>query len=490
MVCAISLSHTGFLLVHRLDKRPAYPAGKGNTLPGESETGKHGMDTHFDIVIVGGGLSGIATLYHLSKRARTSCTNPTCLLLESNDQVGGLAYSTSSNAQFLNVPAGKMGIDEEAAGDFGSWLARHGHTYAADAFVPRHLYREYLKQVLNGVIAHGSIRVTRAKARIEEIRRDGTRALLLAQGEVVASASTVIIAVGNSLAPESVREPFSHPWLADDLERAAKKRSVAIIGSSLSAVDVILDLESRGYSGTYTVMSRRGLFPHEHLPTAPYPSPAEFIRQLHERPTTREMVRAFRYGVRRGADWRALLDSIRGDTPSIWRALPDIEKKRFIRHVRPYWDIHRHRIPEESHQALLDLTASERLIVQKRRFMRASPSERGLVVESTNRGQRYHDHFDAVFDCRGLWTDLLKGGSSFIVSVVEQGLGEVDPLRLGFQCDQNGRLLARDIQRGPEIYTLGSLRRGEQWESTAAREIRIQAAEIAESIVTDLSSVR
>jgi uncharacterized NAD(P)/FAD-binding protein YdhS len=446
------------------------------------------MDTTFDVAIVGGGLSGIATLYHLSKCARASSLNLTCILLESSGQLGGLAYCTSSNTQILNVPAGKMGIDEEAAGDFGVWLTQQGLEFSADAFVPRHLYRRYLNYVIDRVSAEGSVRLSRATARVDGVRVEEGRALLLADGEIVARASQVIIAVGNSLAPEPVSPPSAHPWRAADLQHASGTRSVAIIGSSLSAVDVILDLESRGFSGRHTVMSRRGLFPCEHMPATAQASLGEFTRALSECSTVRDLVHTFRECVARGAEWRPLLDAMRGETPRIWGALSNVEKRRFVRHVRPYWDIHRHRIPQESHQVLRELMASGRLAVQKRRFVSASQSERGVMVESRCRGALCREEFDVVFDCRGLWTDLVKQGSPFVQSVITQGLGQVDSLRMGFVCDSTGRLLGSAPNTGAALYTLGSLRRGELWESTAARELRIQAGQIAASVVRDLTA--
>jgi uncharacterized NAD(P)/FAD-binding protein YdhS len=444
------------------------------------------MDTSFDIAIVGGGLSGIATLHHLSKCANSSSKSLTCVLLESHEQLGGLAYSTVSDAQILNVPAGKMGIDEEAAGDFGAWITHQGYSFSADSFVPRHLYRRYLNEVIEKVLAHGSIRLSRITARVDGIRAEKGKALLLANGEVLASASQVVIAIGNSLTLEPVTAPFAHPWRASELELASKQSRVGIIGSSLSAVDVILDLQSRGFNGEYTVMSRRGLFPCEHAPTTVQPSLGECARCVRECSTVRGLVRIFRECVERGIEWRTLLDALRSETQAIWGSLSDIEKRRFMRHVRPYWDIHRHRIPRESHQVLRDLISSGRLAVHKRRFVAMKQGERGFVVESTYRGARCYNEFDAVFDCRGLWTDLLKSGSPLVQSIVEQGLGRVDSVRLGFACDQTGRLIGSTKSDEPVLYTLGSLRRGELWESTAGREIRIQAAEIAARVVAGL----
>src|SRR5207244_9736588 len=62
----------------------------------------------------------------------------------------------------------------------------------------------------------------------------------------------------------------------------------------------------------------------------------------------RELVRLVRKRVEvvryRGGDWRSVIDSLRPVTAQIWQSLSPAEQRRFLRHVRAYWDVHRHRI--------------------------------------------------------------------------------------------------------------------------------------------------
>jgi uncharacterized NAD(P)/FAD-binding protein YdhS len=54
--------------------------------------------------------------------------------------------------------------------------------------------------------------------------------------------------------------------------------------------------------------------------------------------------REVRSATGRGIDWRSVIDALRAQTQALWRNLSLPERKRFLRHVRPYWEKHRHRV--------------------------------------------------------------------------------------------------------------------------------------------------
>jgi uncharacterized NAD(P)/FAD-binding protein YdhS len=49
-----------------------------------------------------------------------------------------------------------------------------------------------------------------------------------------------------------------------------------------------------------------------------------------------------------GIDERAVIDSLRPDTQTLWLGIPTDEKRRFLRHLFRYWEIIRSRLPPES----------------------------------------------------------------------------------------------------------------------------------------------
>ena len=72
------------------------------------------------------------------------------------------------------------------------------------------------------------------------------------------------------------------------------------------------------------------------------------------------------------------------------------------------------------------------------------------------------------------------------MSLFAQGLARPDPLFLGLDVDEEGALL--DCSRTPSqsLYAIGPARKGCLWETTAVPEIRTQAAQLAEHLVSRL----
>ena len=64
-----------------------------------------------------------------------------------------------------------------------------------------------------------------------------------------------------------------------------------------------------------------------------------------------------------GTPWQAVINGLRSSLQDIWQALPAAEQARFLRHLRPFWDAHRHRLPMEVHGRLTAEFAEGRAIL-------------------------------------------------------------------------------------------------------------------------------
>ncbi|MBV9354134.1 MAG: hypothetical protein JO023_01275, partial [Chloroflexi bacterium] len=188
-------------------------------------------------------------------------------------------------------------------------------------------------------------------------------------------------------------------------------------------------------------------------------------------------------------DWRTVLDGLRPETQQLWRGLPPAERERFLRHVVPYWDTHRHRIAPQVGRILADAQASGQLRVWAGRVLGGEPvaDGGGLRVQiGLRRDGLVEVEVERVLNCTGPATDYERVDEPLVADLLGSGQASADPQRLGFQTTAEGRLVATDGSPSPVLFGLGPVRRAELWETTAIPEIRAQAARLAEVLTAEL----
>lgn len=444
----------------------------------------------YDVAIIGGGFGGVAVALQIGKESIITRRTPRCILFEPRDSVGtGVAYSTNTSAHVLNVPASKMSADDEAPDSFVNWIAKYSCHYSPSDFVPRYLYRKYLSSLFNN-LDQGNLQFKIIKQHVCRIRQLSENEIQLeTEDGNKYSVAHVVLAVGNS--PASIagtkqeKEILKSPWNAENIAQAANSTDVALVGTGLTAVDTVLALEGSFFKGSYTLISRKGLLPHPHPgESVPAPLPSDIERKFKEATGLRILLRDFRAFVSQGIKWHILIDALRPYSHDIWRSFSIKEKQRFIRHLRAYWDSHRHRVPQQSLKILQQLRETGRLKVVRGRVDSCRNENVKIWLSTLNGGHhKVLGPFDSVFNCTGIWNNLKDSKSPLIDSMIENNLAAYDDLFLGLRADGTGQLINKDGLPVRGIYTLGSMRRGELWETTAVREIRQQARKIAKVIM-------
>ena len=455
----------------------------------------------FDVVVLGGGFAGTLTAIQLLRPGVCSIPSLRIALVEESGDFGpGIAYGRGAGDGLLNVGAANMGAFPDAPGDFLRWAQeRSGEPIPGSAFLPRRLYGDYIEDLLRQAREESPHALVSIAGRAVDVAPlpDGTLSVALG-GDRFLYAGKVVLAVGNFSPPPpsgdeaaACADPryLANPWCPETVERLAEPGDVLIVGTGLTCLDYLCVLSRRKAGGTIHVLSRRGLFPLAHPPASvPFKNEGSL-----EPGTLRELLRAVRRKIKAGAFWRDVIDSLRPQSQALWQYLSVADRRRFLRHLRPYWDTARHRAPAES-IALKDRLEAEGLLVcHKGRIASIEAGkDGGLDVtyhpRGTPKGEARLLRVRYVANGTGVATDCLRTGDPLVRNLLDRGLARPDALRLGFAADPGGRLLpAREPVRSDsefdhEIFALGSIRRGSLWETTAVRELRQQAAEIAARI--------
>ena len=433
-------------------------------------------DRELPVAIVGGGFSGTILAAQLARRGIRS------VLIERNVRVGlGAAYSTTDPVHLLNVPAHNM----SAWADDTDHFARLSGDPAG--FAQRRDFGAYLRSILQEAVESGCTRVANGCAVAAE-RRSGCWSVAI-DGEEQVTASALVLATGNQPpgrlgALEAAGDRLmDNPWGAKARaaieDAAASGEAVLIAGTGLTMVDIVLSLDSAGHRGRIVALSRRGLAPRGHSSNQPAPVAAEELPQG-------SALGLLRWLRRRAAEtgWRAAIDALRPHSHPLWQSLGPEEKRRFLRHARPWWDVHRHRIAPQIAEQLAGLIAEGRLEVVAGRIVGSSQTAGGVEIEYRRRGRDSvsSERFAYVFNCTGPLHSLDKSGDPLLQSLLQEGAVRVDELGIGLEVDTRSRVAGAE-----RVWALGPLTKGRFWEIVAVPDIRKQAAEVAEDIATEIA---
>lgn len=412
----------------------------------------------------------------------------------------GLAYFTNSPGHLLNVPVGGMSAFPDDPQHFLRWIRRLEPGTGPREFVPRRRYGRYLEALLREAREEAAPGVHLELLRAEAVsisisqEREGIQ-VVLAEGGALA-ARTAVLAVGNALPADLPVEDgglyaspryIRSPWSRGALRRIRPHEPVLLVGTGLTMVDTVLSLAERGHQGPLHALSRHGLLPHVHRPV-----PARTAVALPETLRTRSLLRALRREVREageGTDWRSVVDALRPRTVSLWRDLPLPERRRFLRHLRSFWEVHRHRMAPQVGGTLERLQRAGVLRVHAARVRGFRLTGSGVEARVLPRGLGREDSLRVryVINCTGPDCALSRA-HPLLRGLLEAGLARVDALGLGLATDAGGALLDARGRPSRALFTLGPLRRGELWETTAIPEIRMQALALARRLLEALAS--
>lgn len=412
------------------------------------------------VAIVGAGYSGTIAAVELARAA----PGAEIILVEKSGRfAAGAAYGTESPGHLLNVRARNMSALADEPEHFAEWASARG--FGADDYVPRRVYREYLRELLARVPAE---RVTGEAVGVE------AKGVRLASGDLI-GCDAAVLAGGNypSRLPAAFGDKAIHdPWSAEGREALARAAGrggeLLLVGTGLTMIDMAVSIEEAGFAGRITACSRRGLVPRAHV--AP-PLPAE---EWEPPARLRDLVRA----VRGREPWRGAVDGLRPHTQALWRGFGMEEKKSFLRHLRPWWDVHRHRIAPAVAARIEAMRERGRLEVAAGRIRGVEGEE--VTIERRGGGS-FTRRCSALVNCTGPEGDIRRVGDPLIRQLLASGLARADALGLGLEVDEGSRVTGSG-GASPALYALGPLSKGAFWEIVAVPDIRGQARDVARTI--------
>ena len=428
------------------------------------------------VAILGGGATGVLMALQL---LRDPAADGRVTLIDASPAPGrGLAYSTPDLCHVLNVVPGNMSAFPDDPDHFWRWLEARGLVTGPDrfVFVPRRWYGDYLGDLL-ATVRDDRLTVVPATAIGVGVGPDSVEIALDTGAHL--RATHVILALGHDHRTARFGGLAIQPGSRADTP-LDPDAPVLILGSGLSMIDAWLSLEAAGHRGPVTVISRHGLLPHRHRPAEK--------RALETVPlgtSALALSRWLRATVRRtGGNWRIVLDALRPHTQRIWQGWSERSRRSFLAHLRPYWAIHRHRLPEPIADRFEAAVAAGRIRVEAARLLRIEAHENDVLAHLRMRGGGVETREVArVFDCGGLAVDVAESANPALRDLVASGHARPDPLHIGLDVTASLAVIAGDGTPAARLFALGPLTRGRFFEIEAIPDIRVQAAALSQRIL-------
>jgi uncharacterized NAD(P)/FAD-binding protein YdhS len=430
------------------------------------------------VAVIGFGFSGLMVTATLVRDAQHPCT----IYVVAPDLSGmGLAYATTNPEHLLNVVAARMSAYADSPDDFVAWLnssdaarAKQGlkltMDYGPDDYVPRALYGAYLASIWRETqtrAAQKKLEIKLVPSVAVAVQREPL-AVLTARGDAIA-VDAIVLASGNEnkpIAAPAARAIMQNPWDEGAMANVAALESpVVLVGTGLTAVDMVLSLRRHGYIGEIIAGSLRGLWPEAHRArrSVYHFKASELFAQKNLRQLVRFVRRAIAQHEAEGGDWRAVIDGLRTHSRGLWLKASTADQRRFLRHVATYWSTHRHRMaPEIAARINSEIAAGT---------LRSIP--RAALPAAMASASR-------VYNCTGPQLNPQKSSYALWKQLLAEGMVEPHVTGAGVAADTHYRAWGN---MHPQLYVAGTMMTGQWLESTAVPELREQAAAIAADLI-------
>ena len=248
-----------------------------------------------------------------------------------------------------------------------------------------------------------------------------------------------------------------------------------MIGTGLTMVDTVLTLDSAGFRGRIVALSRRGLLPQVHAASEPWD-------RIAERPATIASCLVHTVRDRAAAvGWRNAVDELRPFTQGMWANATETQRAQFLRHLRPWWDIHRHRLSPQVAARIHAMRVDGRLAVHAGKTLDFRDTGYGVELIWRPRGRDTLERLQVarVVNCTGPLGDLARTTEPLLRRLVERGAIRPDAAHLGIDVDSEAQTIAADGTANDWLFALGPMTRGAFWEIVAVPDIRAQTWTLA-----------
>ena len=222
--------------------------------------------------------------------------------------------------------------------------------------------------------------------------------------------------------------------------------------------------------------------------------PVSLFTAAHGRhESVRGLLQTLRSEVRRaeaaGGSWVEPFGDLKDSVWDLWPALPLAEKRRFLRHLRAWYDVHRFQLPPQVDTRIAAAEAAGQVSFEAAFCVSAACDGGALSVTLRRRGSRecHRKAFDAVVNCTGPDMQPDRSNNPLVASLVACGYAAPHPAGVGFSVDDECRAIGGDGRADPHLRIVGPLTYGAFADQQGAAFIALRLHRIMPGIAASLN---
>ena len=434
------------------------------------------------VIIIGSGYSAAAVVAHL-----THAGLPTreVLVIGPGALGTGQAYGCTADSFRLNVRENLQRLWPDDPEHFASWAASYLQDPAAHdragSFYRRQDFARYMEAQLAAIPDAGALR--RVTVRATGIATMGRGWIVSCDNAAQYRASRLVLATGNPDpqwpagvrprdAPSLVRVPWRGDWLAD----ARPTAHVCVVGSGLTAMDVLYALVIQGHQGPVSLLSPHGMLPPRQAawvagPAYDWPAGlrgSSFIRTIRQHLGTQRW---------HEQECQERFEALRVHINLAWQTLPAKDRIRLHRRLGWLWSLLRFRAGPQAAVAARVMHDSGQLNIVNKRFSGLAAAEGGRWQIQLCSGEGLMADF--VVNCTGAGRDKLI--DSMIAAGQITAMGSTrQPL-----VTPELRVVALDSQPYHTLFCVGPATGLALGDVVGATSIARQAAQLAQTLLAN-----
>ncbi|EIT83708.1 hypothetical protein A374_19350 [Fictibacillus macauensis ZFHKF-1] len=485
------------------------------------------------IAIIGAGVSGLCSFYNLVTKWPSLEEGLSITLYDQRPLIGpGIPYQHDSDVLLLNRASKQMSIVHDHPRHFLDWYESKSEYKVADSeFLPRKIFGHYLKACFEQTVEAAKEKQMLVEVKFEEV----TNMVVMENKRVTLESASglyeydyILLCIGHT----ELGDPYQlqgeahyihNPYpLAKHVQDVQKDAAVAIIGTSLTAVDAALVLKQHGHRGTIYMLSRSGMLPDVRGEIVPYQLKYvtedylaavikknggwitfhEIIEALHneclseglhlkeivkkrEQLSNMERLQREMNHLEKVGIWQSILLATNEVIESYWRYLKPADKTLYLKKYERFFMSKRNPMPVQNAQKIVAMLQEDTLRILKHIEKLVSVNEK--FVATFRSGEQVA--FDWVINATGFAKDVARASKGTLLQqLLASGIVERNQYG-GINIDfANGSVVSKAGSVLHNVKALGQITCGTYYFTSSVEMVAKHATQVIDDIVQQMKN--